>query len=112
MEAGTLDRRFAWQQATKTQDDFGADVEVWETVFETWCAKTALTGAERVVAAETVDETMVKLRFRYRDGIGTTDRFVFEGRIWRVQSLSEVGRRDGWEVVGLARTDTPAMVES
>lgn len=112
MLAGTLDRRFTWQRASKTTDDFGGEIETWATLFETWCAKVALTGAEAVVAAEVVDEETVKLQFRWRDDVQTTDRFIFEGRVHRVTSLVELGRRDGLEVIGRTRTDAPRMVES
>lgn len=105
MLAGKLDRRVTFQRATNTRNDFGENVEAWADLFTTWCRKEPIRGAESVIAAETVDRAFVKITIRYRAELMTTDRFVFEGRPWRIQSMGEVGRQDGLELMGESRTD-------
>lgn len=106
MLAGPLDRRLTWQRATYSADDLGQDIPSWSTVFESWCAKVQTRGVEAIAAAETVDEQVATLQLRYRPGCLPTDRIVFEGRVWRIQSLGELGRKDGLEVVIRTRADT------
>lgn len=105
MLAGPLDRRLIWQRATKSTDDFGNVTETWSTLFETWAAKIPLRGQEAIKAAEVIDQETVKLQIRWRADPLTIDRFEIDGRTYRVQSLQEIGRRDGLEIVGAARTD-------
>jgi hypothetical protein len=54
---------------------------------------------------ETVDEDITVLQFRWRPDLLTTDRVVFEGRNWRIQGLTEIGRRDGYQVTLRTRKD-------
>lgn len=106
MFAGPLDRRLTWQRASISGvDGVGGDVAIWETVFETWCAKVQARGLENVQAAETVDEDVTVLQLRWRPDLKTTDRVVFEDRNWRIQGLTEIGRRDGYEVTLRTRKD-------
>jgi SPP1 family predicted phage head-tail adaptor len=106
MIAGPLDRRVTWQRATSTKDGLGADVPTWATVFETWCAKVATRGLEQVASADTIEEQTATLQLRWRPGLLPTDRVVFEGRNWRIQSLAELGRREGVEIIIRTRVDT------
>lgn len=105
MQAGDLDRRLDWQRAAKTTDDFGNVTETWSTLFSAWCRKIPIRGQEAIMASEIVDSETVKVQIRWRSDVMTVDQFVFEGKTYRVQSMTEIGRRDGIEVLGAARTD-------
>lgn len=110
MLAGPLDRRIRWETATTTKDGFGADVRSWSLAFETWCREVQLRGAEKVAALETVDEQTVKLQFRYRDvNAGPDSRFVYGGKVYRVQAATPIGRKEGVEVIGKTRADGGTM---
>jgi len=106
MYAGPLDRRVQWQRATKTTNDFGEVEETWSTLATLWAAKMPHKAKEEIVAAEVVDKETIRIQIRFRADLSTTDQFILDGRTYRVQSLQEMGRRDGWDVIGAARTDT------
>lgn len=105
MFAGSLDRRVTWQTYTATKDGAGQDVKTWSTAFDTWACKANLTGAEFIQAGENVDEQTIKIQLRYRVSVSTIDRFLYEGRTYRIHSIVELGRREGLEVVGRTRAD-------
>jgi SPP1 family predicted phage head-tail adaptor len=112
MLAGPLDRRIRWEVATVTTDRLGNEARAWSLAFETWCHEARLSGAETVAALETVDEQTVKLQFRWRDGevnAGPHSRFIYEGRTYRVQAVTMIGRREGLEVIGKTRADGGEM---
>ena len=107
MFAGALDSRVTWQTATKTTDDMGGEVNTWATAFETWCCQVRQGGFEAVQSGgESVDEQSVKIQIRYRPGLETVDRFIFDGRTYRVSAIAGLGRRDGLEITGATRADT------
>jgi len=58
-----------------------------------------------VAALETVNERTQKLELYWHDGIEATDRFIFEGLTYNVQSTAEIGRREGVSVIGRTRVD-------
>lgn len=111
MLAGPLDGRVRWETATTTKDDLGSDVRSWSTSFETWCCEVRLSGAEQIIAAETVEELTVKLQIRWRPGLvaGPNARFVYDGKTYDVHSLLPIGRQDGWEFTGRTRADGADM---
>jgi len=110
MLAGPLDRRVRWETATATPDRLGNDSRTWSTAFETWCHEVTLRGAEMVAALETVDEQTVKLQFRYREvNAGPNSRFVYQGKTFRIQSATVLGRNVGVEVIGKTRADGGVM---
>jgi len=106
MVAGSLDRRVTWQTATVTKDGTGNDVKTWATSFETWCGKLNLSGAEFIQAGENVDEQTVKIELRDRAGLSPVDRFIFEGKTWRIHAITESPTRPEllW-VIGRTRAD-------
>jgi SPP1 family predicted phage head-tail adaptor len=105
MMAGPLDRRILWERAAVTKDLAGGDVKTWSTLFETWCRRVRLTGAEQIQAGETVDEQTIKIEIRSRDGLLTVDRFQHEGKTYRVQAVVENDEGDGLLIVGCTRAD-------
>lgn len=110
MLAGPLDRRIRWETATEATDRLGNAVRSWSLAFETWCCEIQLRGAEMVAALETVDEQTVKLQFRYREvNAGPRSRFVYQGKTYRVQAATVLGRNEGIEVIGKTRADGGVM---
>lgn len=106
MFAGSLDRRLEWQRATGvTVDGTGGEAKTWTRLFETWCCKAAARGLELVQSMESTEEEVTVLQFRWRPDLQVTDRVVFEGRTWNIQGLTEIGRRDGYEVTLKTRKD-------
>lgn len=110
MIAGPLDRRIVWQRATWTRDTLGQPQPAWSTLFETWCAKVTRRPLVAVAegTGETVKEATQIVQFRYRGAMivpAANDRAEFEGKVWQVQGITEIGRREGWEITLRTRED-------
>lgn len=105
LEAGKLDRRVTIERATTAKDDHGEDVETWAASATRWASVRPAPGTERFQSAETAAEAPMRFVFRFEDGlVRVTDRLLHEdGRRYYVASVTEIGRREGLEVLATAR---------
>lgn len=77
----------------------GAPVEV-----ETLAGVSPAPGTERFQSAETAAQAPMRFVLRYRTGLITVeDSIRFDGRIYAVSSITEIGTREGLEVLAVAR---------
>lgn len=114
IEAGSLDRRITLQRSTTTQNALGEEVETWVDVATVSAKRTNLpvrvAAAERVRGAEVAAVRYVSFRIRWAAkwaDIDPTWRLIFEGRIFNIDDVNEVGRRIGWDIITTARSETP-----
>lgn len=105
MRIGPLDRRIRIERATATTDDFGREVRTWALLSEVWAAVEYGTGAEQRLAMETVADQRRSFRIRWFEALLPTDRIVYESRAWDILDVAELGRREGLEIIAIARTD-------
>jgi SPP1 family predicted phage head-tail adaptor len=105
MQAGKLDRRIAVERATTAKNDFGEEVPTWAPLSTVWAQVLPISDQERWRASEV--SATVSTRFRIRWGLGVTaeDRIVYEGRVYEISGVKELGRREGQEVTAAARAD-------
>jgi SPP1 family predicted phage head-tail adaptor len=93
MRAGKLDRRITIQRATKAPNGFNEPVETWGDLATIWAQQRPNRGAERSSAQEINGQAVMTFHIRHRADLRVTDRVVYEGRIWNVLDVREVGRR-------------------
>lgn len=109
MQAGKLDRRITIERAAgKGRDSFNSIVEKWLPVATVWAAKQDIKDAERIAAQEVGAEVTTRFQIRWSSvvtDVNPKDRIVFEGRIYDISAVKEIGRREGIEITATARSD-------
>jgi len=108
LAAGDLDRRIIIQRATVTKGTHNADVETWIVLARVWAGKKDVSDRERVAAAEVAAEITTRFVIRWSsvvEDVGPRDRVVYDGRIYDISAVKEIGRRDGLEISAAARAD-------
>jgi SPP1 family predicted phage head-tail adaptor len=105
LAAGKLDRRVTVERATSTTDEHGEAVLVWGEHAVRWASVKPAPGTERFQNEETAAEAPMRFVFRYEaDLVTVEDRILHEdGRRYFIASVTEIGRREGWEVLATAR---------
>ena len=95
MTAGNLTRRITFQRASGPADGYGNTVSAWSDVLTVWADVRETMGKERVDAGRVESARTATIRIRRSsDALGITeaDRISYNGRIWNIRSISEVGR--------------------
>jgi len=97
LNAGTLDRRIVIEQRTDTRDGSGDPVAAWTVLATVWAAHEPLTGKEQFEAHQVNAERPSKFVIRYRAGVDESMRVNWDGDLYDITSIVEIGRRDGLE---------------
>lgn len=108
MEAGKLDRRITLERYTTTYNEFNEPVEAWTTLGRVWASKRDVSDRERVAAAEVSAEISTRFQIRYSSTVADLspkDRLTYEGRIYNISAVKEIGRREGLEISAAAEAD-------
>ncbi len=110
LRAGDLDRRITIEHYAETRDPFNNPVKTWHALATVWTAKMDVSDSERLAAQEVGAEITTRFRIRWSpqvSNIDPQDRVRFEGRIYDIVGVKEIGRRDGLEISAVARPETP-----
>jgi SPP1 family predicted phage head-tail adaptor len=109
LESGKLNRWITIERATTTRDTDNQAVKVWGTHAARWASAKPAPGTERFQNAETAAEAPMRFVFLFEDNLVTDeDRLLHEdGRRYEISSVTEIGRREGWEVLATARGEDP-----
>jgi head-tail adaptor len=107
MRAGRRDRVVTIERATITRDAHNEQVQTWATHAVRFAFVRPAPGTERFRSAETAAEAPMRFVFLWEDGlVRVTDRLLHDdGRTYDVSSVTEIGRREGWEVLAVARAE-------
>lgn len=100
MRAGRLNRRITIQQVTETQDTYNAITRTWATYKTVWAEVVPKSGREYLNQAETVTQSDVLFRIRFITGVTTKMRISYDSNIYDIQSISEIGYKEGLEIIG------------
>lgn len=108
MRAGKLDRRLQIFRKSVAESDSGEPVETWALLATVWAQQRPNRGAERFTARQLVGEAVMTFHIRYRADLAMTvqDRLEYEGKVWDIEDIRELGRRVGTEIDATARADT------
>lgn len=109
MFAGNLDRRITIQRATYTQNALGEQIiATWNTLATVWAEVMPVSDGERIRALEVSAEITTRFRIRYSSTVASVnpkDRISYDGRVYDISGVKEIGRREGLEITAAARAD-------
>jgi SPP1 family predicted phage head-tail adaptor len=108
MQSGPLDRRIVIERAALTSNAFGEGVPTWGALAEVWAHKQDVSDKERQQSAEVAAEITTRFKIRWSPDVATVnpkDRVVFDGRVYNLSAVKEIGRREGLELSATARVD-------
>lgn len=84
--ANDLNKRVTIQVSAETKDADGLALDSWQDHATVWAAVEPLRGREYFAAAAVNAESTVRFRIRYRRGITSKMRLVYDGRIFNIKS--------------------------
>lgn len=108
MRAGVKDRRITLETKTVSRNGVGDEVETWATVSTLWAQRVEGSKvAERFAANQTFATVTTIFKVGYWPAYGLispdTHRIVFDARIYNILGALEIGRKDGVELLCVAR---------
>lgn len=95
MRAGRLRKRVTIQQKTTpvTQNTYGEEAPVWETVATVWASVEPLRGREFLEARREGAEVTTRIVMRYQSGIAPEMRATYDGHTYDVLSVIDPEER-------------------
>jgi SPP1 family predicted phage head-tail adaptor len=99
MNIGKMDRRIVIQSATTTVDTFGQRNETWADRRKTWAAKRDEFASERIEAGQVVEVSRTTWTIRHDPNLKHTERIEYEGEIYYILGVMELGRKEGQRVL-------------
>lgn len=111
IRSGEMDRRIKFQRATVAPNEFNEPVETWSDRARVWAKYTPVSDGERFRAGERAAEVLARFLIRWSSQVASVspkDRIVFDGRVYAITNVKEIGRREGLEITAGARGDDDA----
>lgn len=105
IDFGRLRERVTIQQATETRNALGESVQSWATFAERWASVDGLSSREVLLTGQQQTEVTHRVRLRYVDGLKSTMRIIWRGRVLEITSLLEHGNRSHHEALCTERVD-------
>jgi SPP1 family predicted phage head-tail adaptor len=98
MRAGKLDRSIIIERVTPTPDSYGVPMATWATLATLRAELIEGTTDEFIRESGASTEATLTFRTRFLAGVTLADRITFEGAVYNIKQLKEVGRRRGLEI--------------
>lgn len=95
MQSGKLDRRITIATLTITRDSHGGQVESWTTLATVWAAAVPWRGSEAVHADQVTALAEFRFQLRYRTDFDAKARVTFDGVVYDIIRIDEIGRGEG-----------------
>lgn len=109
MRPETFDRTVTLERFTSTQDEgSGEEIRTWAAVATVQASKRDVSDGERIASAEVASTITTRFQVRWDSAysdLNPKDRLTCEGRIYNIEAVKEIGRRDGMEISASARSD-------
>jgi SPP1 family predicted phage head-tail adaptor len=103
---GKLDRRITIQSLTQEQGaDYGEPTESWDDWATVWANVYSGAGRELEAARQVTAEIDTQFQIRWIEGLTPTMRILYEGRVYDIHRIQEVGRRERWNIYAKARQE-------
>ena len=98
---GSRRRFITLQRPVVTRDSFGSVISTWVDVDRVWAGLTEQRGKERFVPGAAV---VVALRYAtfdiaYRADVSELWRMIYDGKVWGILGIAEVGRRRSTQLI-------------
>ena len=107
MKIGKLDRRITIQRATLTLNDYGERAETWGTLATVWAeVQYKVGGGESLQSDQVFSEQRVHFIIRYSSDVSSvrpSDRVSYNGNIYQIEGVQEIGRGEGFRIVTTLR---------
>jgi SPP1 family predicted phage head-tail adaptor len=98
VDAGLLDRQITLSHRTLTLNSQGERVPTWTEYATVRAQKIDVSGREYFSAGAMLAQAVFRFRIRFRDDVVETDQVDYDGTKYNINSISELGRRDGLEL--------------
>lgn len=105
IDPGRLRERVTIQQAAETRNGLGETVQSWATFAERWASVDGLSSREVLLQGQQQTEISHRVRMRYVDGMTSTMRILWRGRVLEIASLLEHNNRSEHELLCTERVD-------
>lgn len=101
--SSSLRHRITLQEEIRTPDEGGGYIRSWQDVAELWAEIIPYAGTgnfsrgsgkERVAGGQMQAENSYRLILRYREGVTTLMRIIFDGRVFNIRSVVNVNERN------------------
>ena len=110
MEVGERDRLVTIQQIADSTSASGFPIETATTLTTAWMRLLDISGMERYSANQLSGESVTQWEMGYRGDmdpelvdVAKTRRLSYQGRVYDITSASLIGRREGIELITLAK---------
>jgi SPP1 family predicted phage head-tail adaptor len=106
--AGELDRRITIQRATVTRNEFNEPIESWGDLTTVWAKRRDASAAEAYRAQEVGAEITARFTVRWSmiaATVNPSDRLSFEGKLYNITAVRDVGRKQWREIDAVARAE-------
>ena len=87
------------ESKTETRGATGEVVETWSTLATLHAGKRDTKGDERFKAQQIEDRVETVFRIRHRTDLDQTMRILYGGDYYEIRGITELGRRDGLELM-------------
>ncbi len=105
LRSGDMDRRIRIERASYTSNHLGEQIPTWDRLVTVWAQVLPISDGERWRAAEVAAHVTTRFRIRWGSGVTVTDRIVYDGRVFDISGVKEIGRHEGQEITAAARSD-------
>lgn len=108
MLAGELDRRITIQRYGITYNEDNEPVEGFSDLATVWASAQYASDGERVRAAEVGATITIRFQIRYSSTVASVnpkDRVLYDGKVFDISAVKELGRREGLEISAAAAAD-------
>lgn len=102
MRAGRLDRRITIEQLVETRTATGAVKESWTFFSKVWAQVTPMSASERFLSDSKRSVRVNKFKIRYLKDLQNTMRIQYEGLVYKIIGIAELGRFEGYEITAEA----------
>jgi SPP1 family predicted phage head-tail adaptor len=110
MDAGRLDRRISIERVSTAVNAYNEPTGAREEIANVAANVQPVSDGERMRAGETLAERKSRFTIRYSSDVADVDArdfIVYEGRLYDINGVKEIGRRKYLEITATARAETP-----
>lgn len=109
LNVNKMDRIVTILRANISKDGFNADITTWLPIAsDVWAEAEPVNDAERLRAGEVLASKQYRFRIRFSPEVAdvdSRDRIRYDGRIYDINGVKEIGRAVGLEITATARAD-------
>jgi len=107
VDARGLDRRIRIERKVSGRDAMGGETISYTLRRQVWASVIYTRGREAYLSSQVTESTDIEFRVRWSADIAVTDRVVFDGTVYDIQYLAEMGRRRKLRILAKQPGATP-----